>query len=470
MTPFLLISRSAEYETRMRALLGDRLAVVPGEFLLLGPEIVIGRVKGTPRIALLGPVLNFEETRGLVLGLKERFSDVGVIVVREQRTDLEDWVDDLPLHAVLSPQASDTTTQQLLERLSDWLVANGLADDDDFEWLPEQSVGDVASPEESGTDEVGSDSEVEPRSGLVSTALGEPESGTDLELSGALLSNPTPDAEVESESIEWEFPPLESGVTAEAVAVLAPKGGQGKTTLAINLATGLAEVAPNSVVLVDADLQFGDITAALNLEPERTIVDAVADTAQDELVLKTALTHHADGFFVVASAPSPELGDQISAAALGKLIARLRETFRYVIVDTTPGLGEHTLIAVEHVTDIVFVSNMSVASLRAMRTELQLLKTLELMPSNRHMVLNQVDKMSGLTVKDAEAVVGAPFDVAVPKSSAVLLASNRGVPLIHDDVRDPAARAVREVVMRIAPEAYPKRTKIQRRWRSNGTE
>ena len=65
---------------------------------------------------------------------------------------------------------------------------------------------------------------------------------------------------------------------------------------------------------------------------------------------------------------------------------------------------------------------MSVASLRAMRTELQLLKTLELMPSNRHMVLNQVDKMSGLTVKDAEAVVGAPFDVAVPKSSAVLLA------------------------------------------------
>ncbi len=117
MTPFLLISRSAEYETRMRALLGDRLAVVPGEFLLLGPEIVIGRVKGTPRIALLGPVLNFEETRGLVLGLKERFSDVGVIVVREQRTDLEDWVDDLPLHAVLSPQASDTTTQQLLERL-----------------------------------------------------------------------------------------------------------------------------------------------------------------------------------------------------------------------------------------------------------------------------------------------------------------------------------------------------------------
>ena len=66
---------------------------------------------------------------------------------------------------------------------------------------------------------------------------------------------------------DWEFPPLEAGVPSEAIAVVAPKGGQGKTTIAINLATGLAEVAPNSVVLVDADLQFGDITAALALSP-----------------------------------------------------------------------------------------------------------------------------------------------------------------------------------------------------------
>lgn len=442
MTPFLLISRSAEYETRLRALLGNRLAVVPGEFLLLGADSVIDRVAQTPRIALLGPVLNYEETRGLVRGLTDRYRDIGLIVVREQRTDLEDWVDDLPLHAVLSPHATDATTRELLERLSDWLIANGRADAEDFESSPEPDLGDIIA-DLAATD---ADDSVD--------------EGPDVPAA----------IDAELEAIEWEFPPLEEGVPSEAICVLAPKGGQGKTTLAVNLATGLAEVAPNSVVLVDADLQFGDITAVLNLQPERTIVDAVADTAQDELVLKTALTHHEDGFFVVASAPSPELGDQIRADALGQLINRLRETFRYVIVDSTPGLGEHTLVAVEHVTDAVFVSNMSVASLRAMRTEFQLLTTLGLMPSNRHIVLNQVDKMSGLTVKDAEALIGAPIDVAVPKSSAVLLASNRGIPLIHDDVRDPAARAVRSVVMRIAPDAFPKRAKIQRRRRSHGTE
>ncbi|WP_353815992.1 AAA family ATPase [Agromyces sp. SYSU T00266] len=441
MKPFLLISRSAEYETRLRSLLGNRLAVVPGEFLLLGADSVIDRVDGTPRIALLGPVLNFDETRGLVGGLTERYPDIGLIVVREQRTDLEDWVDDLPLHAVLSPHAADSTTNELLDRLSSWLVANGRAQSEDFEEPPMSEAGMA-----------------------IAALVGAPDVDT---------SEPVAEPEeipTEPEEPEWEFPPLESGIPSEAIAVVAPKGGQGKTTLAVNLATGLAEVAPNSVVLVDADLQFGDITAALNLTPQRTIVDAVADAAQDELVLKTALVHHPDGFFVVASAPSPELGDEVPSEALGRLIGRLRDTFRYVVVDTTPGLGDHTLAAIEHVTDAVFVSNMSVASLRAMRTEFRLLTTLGLMPGNRHFVLNQVDKMSGLTVKDSEALVGARIDVAVPRSTAVLLASNRGIPLIHDDVRDVAARAVRELVMRIAPDAYPKRTKIQRRWRSNGTE
>ncbi|MDF0513874.1 AAA family ATPase [Agromyces sp. H3Y2-19a] len=445
MTAYVLVSRSAEYETRLRTLLGERLAVIPGEFLTFGPDAVVSRVPEQPRIALLGPVLNYEETKGLVEALTAKHRDLGLIVVREQRSDLEDWVDELELHAVLSPDASDDTTVGLLERLAGWLIANGRAGEHDFDAplaleLDEEILGGI-------------------------DAGFETDAATD-----ALSSTSEPEPEPEPEVPEWEFPPIEAGVPTEAIAVVAPKGGQGKTTIAINLATGLAEVAPNSVVLVDADLQFGDITAALALSPDRTIVDAVADAAADELVLKTTLTHHDDGFFVVASATSPELGDQVPPAALAQLIDRLRSTFRYVIIDTTPGLGEHTLVTLEHVTDAVFVTNMGVPSLRAMRTEFELLSKLGLMPGNRHVVVNQTDKNSGLTIKDVENIIGAPIDIEVPKSSAVLLASNRGVPLIHDDVRDPAAKAIRSIVLRIAPDAFPKRSKIQRRRRSNEPE
>lgn len=444
MTSFLLVSRSAEYEARLRALLGERLGVVTGEFLTFGTTAVVDRVDGTPRIAFLGPVLNYEETRGLVDELTAKHPDLGLVVVREQRSDLEDWVDELALHAVLSPNASDETTLELINRLSRWLISNGKAEEQDFDEPPVREI-----PPLTITAEVDPDEELR-------ELTAEIESFDEL-----TQAPPVP---------EWPFPPLEDGVTSEAIAVVAPKGGQGKTTIAINLATGLAEIAPNSVVLVDADLQFGDITAALALDPTRTIVDAVAATAIDELVLKTALTHHDDGFFVVASAPSPELGDQVSAAALGTLINRLRHAFRYVIVDTTPGLGEHTLVALEHVTDAVFVTNMGVPALRGVRKEFELLTALGLMPGNRHIVVNQTDKLSGLTMRDVENIIGAPVDIEVPRSSAVLLSSNRGVPLIHDDVRDPAAKAIRSLVMRIAPEAFPKRSRIQRRRRSNEPE
>ncbi|SFR69136.1 pilus assembly protein CpaE [Agromyces sp. CF514] len=454
MTPFLLVSRSPEYELRMRELLGARLRVVPGEFMLLGSESVVLRA-GDPRIALLGPVLNFDETRSLVRELTERHPDVGVVLVREQRSELEDWVDELSFHAVLSPEASDATTLELIERLSGWLVDNGHAAVEDFEAPPliddelERLLAEAAlvvAPEI----EAPEIAEADGPDGLVQLTA-----ATEAETDAAA-----------SATSDWDFPPLDSNVPSEAIAVVAPKGGQGKTTVSINLATGLADVALNSVVLVDADLQFGDITAALGLEPQRTIVDAVA-AADDELVLKTTLTHHPDGFFVVASAPSPEFVEQVTPRALARLIAQLRGMFRYVVVDTTPGLGEHTLVAIEQVTDAVFVMNMGVPSLRAVRKEFELLEQVGLTPANRHTVLNFSDRQSGLNARDVERIIGTPIDVEVPRSSAVVLAANRGVPLVHDDVRDPAAKALRALVLRIAPDAHPTRSRIHRRRRNH---
>lgn len=454
MTPYLLISRSAEYEQRLRTLLGRRLQVVTGEFLTFGAETILDMAGEQPRIALLGPVLNYEETRDLVEGLAQRHPGIGIIVVREQRSDLEDWVDELELHAVLSPLASDTTTIDLLARLSDWLVANGRADHADFA-VP-------AEPEPELEHEViGVGGDVED---LLSfeQLVGESEP---LVTADPQEASTAPDGIAQTPA--WEFPPMPPGTRSEVIAVVAPKGGQGKSTLAINIAATIAEGAPNTVVLIDADLQFGDVTASLALEPTSTIVDAVSSEASDEIVLKTTLTHHVDGFFVVASAPSPELGDSIAPRAIARLIERLRTAFRYVVVDTTPGLGEHTLTIIEHATDAVFVTNMAVASLRAMRTEFELLRTLGLTPANRHLVVNFSDRMSGLTIKDVENVIGAPVDVEVPRSSAVLLAVNRGVPLVRSDARDPAARAIRHLTARIAPDTVAGRARTNKRRRSH---
>ncbi|WP_430332004.1 AAA family ATPase [Rhodococcus sp. ACT016] len=75
------------------------------------------------------------------------------------------------------------------------------------------------------------------------------------------------------------------------IVVASPKGGTGKTTIATNIAVGLASAAPHSAVLVDLDVQFGDVASALQLVPEHDLTDAVTGPAsQDSIVLKTVLS------------------------------------------------------------------------------------------------------------------------------------------------------------------------------------
>lgn len=386
----------------MQKLLGSRLTAIESERLAEGPQAVFARSPRRPSVALLGPLLNFEETKALGDGLIERFPEIGVVVVRDGRGDLEDWIDGMRIHAVLPPDADDATIEGLLKRLDERL--------DELE---------------DGVPEI-----------RVSLAEEAPE-----------LVAPTPvdidDAEV-----------------SRVIAVVAPKGGQGKTTIAINLATGLAEVAPNSVVLVDADLQFGDIAHSLDLPLRRTLEELVD---RDAVTVKTTLMHHPDDFFVIPAPRSPEDADLVAPGALAALVHQLSEIFRYVIVDTTPGLGENTLAVLESSTDALFVSALTVPSLRALHAELKTLEKIDLLPRERRMVLNFVDRNGGLKVKDAATITGVPVDVVIPRSNAAVLAANRGVPLIHHDVRDPAAKALRELVVAYEPSALPTRRRIHRR-------
>ncbi|MFO7690440.1 MAG: AAA family ATPase, partial [Cryobacterium sp.] len=185
-----------------------------------------------------------------------------------------------------------------------------------------------------------------------------------------------------------------AGIAHQVIAVVAAKGGVGKTTVATNLAVGLARQAPLSVVLVDADVQFGDVATALSLTPARSLPDTVtAAAADDAMVLKAYLTPHPDGYYIVCGAESPADGDRVSGEQLGHLIGQLSEIFRIVIIDTAPGLGEHALAALEAATHAVFLCDMSVPGARGLRKEIAALTTVGIMPPTRHVVLNFADRV-----------------------------------------------------------------------------
>ncbi len=237
------------------------------------------------------------------------------------------------------------------------------------------------------------------------------------------------------------------------VTVVSPKGGVGKTTVATNLAVGLAAAAPQSTVVVDLDVQFGDVATALGLQPEYTLPDAVAARAsEDSMVLKTFLTQHPRGLFAVCGSDSPAAGDTVTGEDVGRLLASLARQFRYVVVDTAPGLSDPTLAAIDRATDVVLLSSMDVPGVRGLRKEIDVLRELDLVPAGRHVVMNMAEPKRGLALADVERALGAAVDVVLPRSAAVPASTNAGVPLLLGDARrDPATKEMRRLLERFAP-------------------
>ncbi|PAU90295.1 pilus assembly protein CpaE [Kocuria sp. WN036] len=243
-----------------------------------------------------------------------------------------------------------------------------------------------------------------------------------------------------------------SRLGGRVIAVTSPKGGVGKTTVATNLAVGLGKLAPMSTVLVDLDVQFGDVAAVLNLTPEHTLTDAVTGAAaQDTMVLKAFLSVHPTSIYALCTPDSPAEADLINANQIGHMLDQLASEFQFVVVDTAPGLGEHTLAALESATDVVFLSGMDVPGVRGLRKEIDVLTELQMLPGSRHIVVNMADRASGLSVQDIEATVRTPVDVVVPRSKAVTYSTNKGEPILQEASRDKAAKALSQLVARFDP-------------------
>src|SRR4030095_1269896 len=125
----------------------------------------------------------------------------------------------------------------------------------------------------------------------------------------------------------------------------------------------LAHEAPGRVALVDFDLQFGDVSMALHLEPEFTIANAVRGPL-DVATLGAQLVKHSSGLMVLCAPEQPEDAEDIGVEMARELIAAIARDFDYVVVDTGAGLDDVTIAAVEAATDVVFVSSTDVPSVR----------------------------------------------------------------------------------------------------------
>jgi pilus assembly protein CpaE len=244
---------------------------------------------------------------------------------------------------------------------------------------------------------------------------------------------------------------------ASLIAVLGPKGGTGKTLIATNLAVALAQRDAN-VVLVDLDLQFGDIGLALGLSPERTMYDLMkAGPPFDHEKLDRHLIRHSSGVKVLIAPTRPDQASAISIDYLRDIYAALRTMCDVVIVDTPPGFTSEVIATIDVSGEVCMVGMLDSLSLKNTKLGLETLDLMGYDTSSVTLVLNRADSRVGITPDDVSTIVGRSPDVFIPSDREIPRSINEGTPIVASKQQSGAAKAFRGLADRYAktPVATP---------------
>jgi pilus assembly protein CpaE len=196
--------------------------------------------------------------------------------------------------------------------------------------------------------------------------------------------------------------------------------------------------------LVDLDLQFGDVGTSLGLEPENTIADLTRiPGGVTATSLKVFMTRRNENLFALCAPITP--AEEVPEAVVDKAIRLLAEDFELVVIDTSAGISESTLSAIDLSTDIVFLCDLSASALRGLRKVIEALDNLGVTEPTRYFILNRADSKVGISPDDASAIVGMEIDVEIPSSDIVPRAMNFGIPVVEEAPRSPVAMGFESV-------------------------
>jgi pilus assembly protein CpaE len=227
----------------------------------------------------------------------------------------------------------------------------------------------------------------------------------------------------------WLVKPEEEA-SGRIITVFSPKGGAGVTTIAINLATNIHDMNGKSTVLVDLDLNAGDVTTFLNMKPTYTISDVTMNISRlDRNFLQGVISKHESGISVLAEPQKIEEGVSISSSEIKKVLSLLKSMYKYIIIDAET-ISERTMSAIEMSDMILLVFFMSLPSIKNMQRHLRYFDRIGLGKEKVKLIANRYLKKSDITIEDTEKALNYPIFFTLPNDyDTTMTCLNKGVPI-----------------------------------------
>ncbi|MFC2023691.1 CpaE family protein [Chloroflexota bacterium] len=254
------------------------------------------------------------------------------------------------------------------------------------------------------------------------------------------------------------------------IVFCAPKGGTGRTTLAINTALSLRVATKQPVVLVDADYAAPALDVALNLNAERDVADLLPRLSQlDEDLVSGVLAAHVSGMKILLAPPPGDMSAPISLPHVQHIMVVLRRMFPWVVVDLGLPLREMAYGFLDSADRIILSVLPEMVGLRNTRLMLDRLRDRGYPSEKVWLVLNRATMRGGVRPRDIEERMRMPLTLSIPDDQPLATHSiNRGVPLVLSHRRSAVARAVRKLAQGLIDDLEVEDEKVPnapaRRW------
>jgi pilus assembly protein CpaE len=229
----------------------------------------------------------------------------------------------------------------------------------------------------------------------------------------------------------------------KVIAVLAPSGGSGSSTLAVNIATVLAKQHKTSALL-SLKLETGDLASLLDLKPTCTLADFCQNMERmDRSMFERSLTRHESGVHLLAAPRQIDEIGQVTPDGVCQAIALAKLSFPYVVLDVDHSFRPEQIEALRAADIILLVLRLDFASLRNAGRALQHVERMGVHRDRIRLVVNRYGQPQEVPYSKAEEALGMKIFHYVPDDpKSVNRANNNGVPVVLDAPRAAVSRSV----------------------------
>jgi pilus assembly protein CpaE len=241
-----------------------------------------------------------------------------------------------------------------------------------------------------------------------------------------------------------QAPATRTGEPGRLISVFSTKGGVGKTCIAINVAAAMAKRSPDPVVLVDGDLQFGDVAVMLSMQAQNTVLDAAAAVQYGDLELVQTLADKepSTGLLVLPAPIESMPTDALLPGEMVNICAALQAIAGHVIIDLPSVFNDYVLAIIEASDDVLLVGSMDIPSIKNLKIGMQQLDLQAVAGPKLKLVLNHANAKVKLDVKEIERVLGMSANFPIPDDLAVPISVNSGKPVVVEEPKSPVSRAL----------------------------